>query len=94
MCSLFQPSSHLAQEEGVRAKSHTDVRCEEAAAAKRLRKVERADRVETTVGGGCMRNWEKGLAERGTRDGPVCFFLINVVSLQIPPLIPAGQLKP
>lgn len=52
MCLLFQPSSHLAQEEGARAKSHTDVRCEEAAAAKRLRKVERADRVETTVGGG------------------------------------------
>ena len=51
---LFQPSSHLAQEEGVRAKSHTDVRCEEAAAAKRLRKVERADRAETTVGGGAL----------------------------------------
>ena len=40
-----------------------------------------------------MSNWEKGLVERGTRDGPVCFSLINVVSLQIPPLIPAGQLN-
>lgn len=43
---LFQPSSHLAQEDWVRAKSHTDVHHERAEAVNRLRKVERADLVE------------------------------------------------
>lgn len=76
MCLLFQPSSHLAQEEGVRAKSHTDVRCEAAAAAKRLRKVERADRVETTVGGGRESNWENR-AGRARDKGWSCLLFPN-----------------
>lgn len=74
---------------GVRANSHTTVTLERKAQEKGG-KTEHRSGTDTVVGADCEGTQGKGLPGN---DSPVCFLLINVVSLQPPCRFPAGRLN-
>lgn len=74
---------------GVRANSHTIVTLERKA-QEEGGKTEHRSGTDTLVGADCEGTQGKGLP---SSDSPVCFLLINVVSLQPPCQFPAGRLN-